>query len=139
MNTNTYQNRHLPNKVPNYAEGSEVGKSKCYQSRSRISEDTDIYLFKGVLVAVRVSQRDDDPVNVLGEGAVGGFSNELIDNVDGDRSSDPFSGVDHSVDDDDRLHEVLETGRRDAHELDLATFVAETGVDNCYEVGVGGC
>ena len=97
------------------------------------------YLINGVLVSVRISKRNDDPVDAISQCAVLCFFDELFDNVDSNRSGDPFSGVNHGINYDDWLHKVLEAGCRDPHVFDLTTFEAETCVDHGHGLRIFRC
>lgn len=61
---------------------------------------------------------------------------KLINDIKGDRGSDPFSGMDHSIDNNYRLLKVLEAGRGYLHVFNLSAFVTETCVDDGYEVRI---
>lgn len=94
------------------------------------------HLSPGVFVAVRVRDRNDDPVDSICQSLIDDVHNQLVDDVQSDGRSHPLSSMDSSVNDDHGFPQVLEASCRDSDVFDLATFVAEAGVDDRYDVRV---
>lgn len=101
-----------------------------------LNETQVLYLVNRVLVAIRVSQRYDDPIEFLSQPSVHNIYDQLVDDVHRNRGGDPLSGMNHGIDDDDWFAQVLEAAGRDPHVFDLATFVAEACVDDGHKLRV---